>query len=51
MEENLHWIFWAYGLGWALVFVYLFWISRREQDLRRRVSELRELLNDHNPRR
>lgn len=40
MMENLHWLFYAYGAGWLLVFLYLFWISRREATLRRRVADL-----------
>jgi len=46
MMENLHWLFYAYGAGWLLIFAYLFWIGRREQALRRRVGELRELLDE-----
>jgi hypothetical protein len=50
MEENLHWLFWGYGLGWGLLFIYLFWIARREQDLRRRIAELKELLSERQHR-
>jgi len=46
MMENLSWLFWAYGAGWLLIFGYLFWMSRREHALRRKVSELQELMNE-----
>jgi CcmD family protein len=46
MMENLHWLFYAYGAGWLLIFGYLFSIGRREQRLRRKVAELQELLNE-----
>jgi len=43
-DPNLSWLFWAYGVGWVLIFGYLFWLSRREQSLRSRLARLRELL-------
>jgi CcmD family protein len=44
--ENLNWLFGAYGIGWLLIFGYLFLISRKEQRLRKRVSELEELIEE-----
>jgi CcmD family protein len=44
--ENLPWLFGAFALGWALIFAYLFWISRKEQALRRKVGALEALLKD-----
>ena len=44
--ENLSWLFYAYGIGWLLIFAYLFWIGRREQSLRRRIAELQSLMNE-----
>lgn len=38
--ENLSWLFWAYAIGWAIIFVYLFGISRRELTLRRKIADL-----------
>jgi hypothetical protein len=46
MMENLPWLFYAYGAGWALTFLYLVWIGRKEQSLRRRVAELQERIED-----
>ena len=46
MEENLHWLWYAFGFGWALVFLYLFWIARRELALRKQVAKLQKLLKE-----
>jgi hypothetical protein len=44
MEQNLAWLFWAYGIGWALILIYLVRISRREQALQRRLAWLQALV-------
>jgi CcmD family protein len=44
--ENLNWLFYAYGIGIGLLFVYIFQISRREQSLRRRIADLQALVDD-----
>lgn len=41
--RNLSFLFFAYGLIWLLLFLYLWSISRRERDLRREVEELKKL--------
>lgn len=46
MGENLPWLFAAFGIAWGLVFGYLVVISKREQDTRKRITELRELVSD-----
>jgi bacteriorhodopsin len=46
MAENLRWLYYAFGFGWALVFLYLFWISRQEQALRKKVAALQALLEE-----
>jgi hypothetical protein len=38
--ENLSWLFWAYFIGWGIIFVYLFQMSRREVSLRRKIADL-----------
>lgn len=43
-DPNLTWLFGAYGIGYLLIFMYLFLISRRELSVRRRLDALRELL-------
>jgi CcmD family protein len=44
--ENLSWLFWGYAAAWAVIFVYLFRLSRKERDLRRKISELQEAMED-----
>lgn len=46
MNENLSWLAAAFAVGWAIVFLYLFWISRREREVRRRVAALEALLKE-----
>jgi CcmD family protein len=41
--RNLSFLFFAYGIIWLLLFLYLWSISRRERDLRREVEELKKL--------
>ncbi len=50
MAENLSWLFYAYGIGWGLIFLYLFWISRREQTLRKQIAKLNSFLNERERR-
>ncbi|MCH7712025.1 MAG: CcmD family protein [Chloroflexi bacterium] len=44
--ENLPYLFAALAVSWAVFFVYAFWISRRQQDLRREIEELRQAMDD-----
>jgi CcmD family protein len=44
--ENLPFLFAALAVSWAGFFVYAFWISRRQQDLRREIDEIRQTLDD-----
>jgi hypothetical protein len=46
MAENLLWLAGAFAVGWAIVFFYLFRISRSELEVRRRVTALEQLLLD-----
>jgi CcmD family protein len=46
MDGNLSWLGAAFAIGWLIIFLYLFWISRRESAVRRRVAALEELLRD-----
>lgn len=41
--RNLSFLFFAYGLIWALLFLYLWTIARRNRDLRNEVEELKKL--------
>ena len=44
--ENLPYLFAALAVSWAVFFVYSFWISRPQQDLRRDIQELRQPMDD-----
>jgi CcmD family protein len=44
--ENLNWLFWAYGVGWTIIFLYLFQIGRRESALRRKVADLQAMMEE-----
>ncbi|MCC7165879.1 MAG: CcmD family protein [Anaerolineae bacterium] len=41
--RNLSFLFFAYGVIWTLLFLYLWTISRRNRDLKREVDELKKL--------
>ena len=47
MDNNLGWLFWAYAIGWALIFLYLFQLSRRESTLRRKIADLQARVEEH----
>lgn len=40
--RNLSYLFFAFGLIWALLFLYLWSLSRRERDLQREVDEMKK---------
>jgi hypothetical protein len=44
--ENLNWLFWAYAIGWAIIFVYLIQIGRREGTLRRKIADLQGMMEE-----
>jgi CcmD family protein len=44
--ENFPYLFAALAVSWAGFFVYAFWISRRQQDLRREIDEIKQTLDD-----
>lgn len=44
--RNLGWLFGAYGIGWLILFGYLFQISQKETKLRHRIAELQETIED-----
>jgi CcmD family protein len=48
--ENLNFLFAAYTAVWALLFVYVVTLSRRNRTLEREIEELRQLLQrSHKP--
>jgi CcmD family protein len=42
MQTNLLWLAAAFGIGWAIIFLYVVWISRRVTGLQRRVVIVEE---------
>jgi bacteriorhodopsin len=47
MEENLKWLWWAFGSAWIIHILYLVTISAREKKLRQQLDHLRTLLKEH----
>ena len=47
MQENLEWLWFAFSAAWVLHILYLVSISAREKKLRRQISDLRSLLEEH----
>lgn len=41
--RNLSYLFFAFGVIWALLFLYLYSLSRRERDLQKQVNELKQM--------
>ncbi len=41
--RNLSYLFFAFGLIWALLFLYVWSLSRRERELQREVDEMKKL--------
>ena len=44
--SNLPFLYAALAVSWAIFFLYAFWISRRQEELKKEIRELREYL-DH----
>ena len=44
--RNLSFLFYGYTVIWVLVVGYLFWLSRREKDLRDEIEELKKAVNE-----
>lgn len=42
--RNLSFLFYGYTVIWVFVLGYVFWLSRREQNLRGEVEELKKML-------
>ena len=43
---NLSYLFAALALSWAVFFIYAFWMSKRQGDLRKEIRELHESQED-----
>lgn len=45
-EANLPYLFAVYAITWVIFFVYLYYLSQRQRNLRREVEELRQALSE-----
>jgi hypothetical protein len=46
MEENLKWLWWAFGAAWVSHILYVAWIASRVKELRGQLDNLKALLKD-----
>jgi len=46
MEENLKWLWWAFGAAWVIHILYVASIASRAKDLRGQLDNLKSLLKD-----
>ena len=44
VSENLPYLFAAYAVTWAIFFIYVFFVSRRQRELEKEIQELRQAL-------
>ena len=53
MQDNLIYLFAAFAVTWIVLFLYSFFLARRQQEVEREVHDLRQQLHsghDENPR-
>jgi len=48
-EGNLSFLFAVYILTWAAFFAYMFYINRRQRDLKKEIEELKKMLEKETP--
>jgi bacteriorhodopsin len=46
MEENLRWLWYAFGAAWVIHILYVYSIASRAKDLRAQIDNLKTLLKD-----
>ncbi len=44
--RNLSFLFYGYTVIWVFIVGYIFWLSRREQNLRDEIEELKKAVNE-----
>ena len=49
MEENLHWLWAAFGVGWALHILYVYTLASRQKSLRDEMQQLRAQIEEREP--
>jgi CcmD family protein len=48
--RNLSYLFYGYTVIWVIILGYVFWLSRREQNLRDEIDELKKSIEDETPK-
>lgn len=48
--RNLSYLFYGYTVIWVIIVGYIFWLSRREQNLRDEIDELKKSIEDETPK-
>ena len=49
MGENLKWLWFAFGVGWALHILYVYLLAARQKSLRDELTQLRAQLEEREP--
>jgi len=44
--RNLSFLFYGYSVIWVIIVGYIFWLTRREKNLRDEIDELKKMIND-----
>ena len=44
-SSNLPWLFAAFAVTWAVFFLYVFFVTRRQQEMQSQIRELRRALD------
>lgn len=44
-SSNLPWLFAAFAVTWAVFFLYVFFVNRRQQEMQIQIKELRQALD------
>jgi len=48
--RNLSYLFYGYTVIWVIILGYVFWLSRREQNLRDEIDELKKSIENEPPK-
>jgi CcmD family protein len=48
-SSNLPYLFAAFAVSWAVFFLYVFFMTRRQQEMRNEIRELRQTLERQEP--
>ncbi len=46
MENSLKYMFMGYGILWLIIFSYVFFIGKRQGDLKKEIDELRRIAEE-----